>query len=460
MTGRRHHPRLSLSAVAAAGPRAKEYTLRDGTLAHFGVRVHPSGVKSYIVQTRVRGWLRKFTLGRFPELGIEKARRDAATLLARLWGGETIVPARKTRAPLFRDFAARYREQRRYRWKPSSLETYDVYLRARLMPAFGKLRLDTIDHLRVSAWFDAASAERPGAANRAFEILRAMLAAAREWGDLGEHVPDACANIVRNPRRPGARFLGREELERLGAALDRHREAHPMAIAAIRLLTLTGARLSEVLNLRWDEIGEPGDAGASVRLEDSKTGPRTLWFGPEAVRLVAALPRAAGAMRLFPEALTPDRLQAVWRGVREDAGLPRLRIHDCRHTFASQGVMNGVGLTTVGKLLGHRRRGTTAIYAHLDDAALQDAAAQAATVIARAMGYRAGPSAAATTARAGDDWTREPGWSQRPDPTRRPARAASVAEACGAPSPAVTATEEPARSHQRWALSSILLQKR
>ena len=287
-----------------------------------------------------------------------------------------------------------------------------------------------------------------------------MLAAARDWGDLGEHVPDACANFVRNPRRPVARFLGREELERLGGALDRHREAHPMAVAAIRLLTLTGARLSEVLNLRWDQIGEPGDAGVSVRLEDSKTGPRTLWFGPEAVRLVAALPRAAGATRLFPEALTPERLHAVWRGVREDAGLPRFRIHDCRHTFASQGVMNGVGLTTVGKLLGHRRRGTTAIYAHLDDAALQEAAAQAAAVIARAMGYRSGSPVSATAARAGDDWTSESRSSYLANPTRRPARAADATEACSAPSPTAAAAGEPAQPHRRWALSSILRQKR
>jgi len=128
-----------------------------------------------------------------------------------------------------------------------------------------------------------------------------------------------------------------------------------MAVAAFRLLTLTGARLSEVLNLRWEEIGEPADAGASVRLEDSKTGPRTIWFGPEAVRLIAALPRAEGAARLFPEDLTPERLQAVWRGVREDAGLPRLRIHDCRHTFASQGVTNGVGQPP-GYKLGARHR--------------------------------------------------------------------------------------------------------
>ncbi|MDE0341835.1 MAG: hypothetical protein OXK82_01450 [Deltaproteobacteria bacterium] len=166
-------------------------------------------------------------LGRFRELSLDAARREGAAVFARLWGGEGVTPPRKKMAPLFRDFARRYRERRRHRWKPSSLETYDIYLRNRLLPHFGKLRLDAIDHARVSAWFDAASVDRPGAADRAFEILRAMLASARQWGDLGEHVPDACANIVRNPRRSVARYLDRAELERLGAALDRRREEHP-----------------------------------------------------------------------------------------------------------------------------------------------------------------------------------------------------------------------------------------
>ncbi len=105
--------------------------------------------------------------------------------------------------------------------------------------------------------------------------------------------------------------------------------------------------------------------------------------------LLAGLPRTESAARVFPDDLNTDRLHAFWRGVREEAGLPGLRIHDLRHTWASQGVMNGVGLTTVGRLLGHRKRETTAVYAHLDDAALQDAAAQAAFVIARAMGFSA-----------------------------------------------------------------------
>ena len=157
---------LTRKVIADARPRAAEHTLWDGALAHFGVRVHPSGVRAFIVQTRVQGRMRKLTLGRFPETSLADARKEAATLLARVWTGEA-VPARRVRAPLFRDFAATYRERRRSRWKPSSLETYDGYLRNRLLPAFGRMRLDAIDHARVSAWFDAASAEKPGAANRA-----------------------------------------------------------------------------------------------------------------------------------------------------------------------------------------------------------------------------------------------------------------------------------------------------
>ena len=133
------------------------------------------------------------------------------------------------------------------------------------------------------------------------------------------------------------------------------------------------------------------DGNASARLEDTKTGPRTIWLGPEAAELLSALPRPEGAERVFPKDLTSQRLYTFWCGVREEVGLSGLRIHDCRHTWASQGVMNGVGLTTVGRMLGHRNRETTAIYAHLDDAALWDAAAQAASVIARAMNYKAQP---------------------------------------------------------------------
>ena len=137
----------------------------------------------------------------------------------------------------------------------------------------------------------------------------------------------------------------------VGIALERmyvRTLPRPASRARSRLLTLTGERLFEIINLKWDEIGEMSEDGASARLEDSKTGPRTVWFGPEAARLLAALPRPEDTDRVFPEDLTSDRPYTFWVGVRQDAGLPGLRIHDARHTWASQGIMNGAGLTTVG----------------------------------------------------------------------------------------------------------------
>ena len=141
----------------------------------------------------------------------------------------------------------------------------------------------------------------------------------------------------------------RGELKCLSTVLDGHRDKHPWPVAAFRLLTLTGAQISEVLNLRWDEIATlSADDGTAACLPDTKTGLRTVWIGPEAARLLAALPRPEGRERVFPDDLTSSRLYTYWTGVREEADLPSVRIHDLRDTWASQGVMNGVGLPTVG----------------------------------------------------------------------------------------------------------------
>ena len=134
-------------------------------------------------------------------MGIAKACREAAATLVRLWcSARPSALPRKTKAQLFRDFTARYRERRKHRRKPSTLETFDIYLCNRVMPQFGRIRLDPIDHARARLGFDAVSADRPGAANRAFEIIHAMLAASRDWGELWAQVPDSPAPT--SPRTP------------------------------------------------------------------------------------------------------------------------------------------------------------------------------------------------------------------------------------------------------------------
>ena len=124
--------------------------------------------------------------------------------------------------------------------------------------------------------------------------------------------PTLATIIFANPKKPVARYLDESELNDWARCWTGTERNTPGRWRALRLL----AWLSEVLNLRWDEIGELGEDGASARLADSKTGPRTIWLGSEAARLVAALPRTEETEQLFPEDLTANRLYAFWVGVR------------------------------------------------------------------------------------------------------------------------------------------------
>ena len=378
-------------------PGPKDTILFDRSLPGFGLRIHPSGRKVYIVQARIEGRSRRLRIARHGEMELAEARRRARDMLGRIRAGEN--PAddirREKETPTLRQFADEYLRRCNPHWKPSGRKTVRNYVTSRILPTFGKMPLDRIGPEDVAAWFDAASKDRPGAANRAFEILRSMMFRAEEWS-LRERGANPCLGIKKNPRNPIARFLDADELARLGRALDAGAARWPDAVAAIRLLALTGCRRSEVLNLRWRDIG--ADA---INLPDSKTGPRAVPLGEAARARIGALPGArdpdAFLFARYAEGRGAYSLATCWRAVCADAKLGRLRLHDLRHTAASQAVMSGENLPLVGKLLGHRRHRTTAGYAHLADAHLVEAAERVGTLLAQAMGYGAEPQAARRT---------------------------------------------------------------
>ena len=374
-------PRLARESKS----NGKDNILFDKSLTGFGLRIHPSGRKVWIVQARIEGRSRRIVIARHGEMELAEARRRARDMLGRIRAGEK--PAddirREKETPTLRQFADEYLRRCEPRWKPSGRKTVRIYLNARILPAFGKMPLDHIGPEDVAAWFDSASKDKPGAANRAFEILRSMMFRAEEWG-LRERGANPCLGIAKNPRNNVARFLDTDELARLGRALDACAARWPEAVAAIRLLALTGCRRSEVLNLRWRDIGED-----AINLPDSKTGPRAVPFGEAARAHVAALPgvRDPDAF-LFPryaEGRGAYSLATCWRAVCADAKLGGLRLHDLRHTAASLAIMSGENLPLVGKLLGHRRHRTTAGYAHLADGHLVEAAEKVGRIMAQAM---------------------------------------------------------------------------
>ena len=144
---------------------------------------------------------------------------------------------------------------------------------------------------------------------------------------------------------------------------------HVKAVAIITLLLLTGCRMGEIRNLRWSDVH-----GLRVKLADAKAGPRTVWLGEDARRIIDTLPRLPKCKWLFPGRAGPfskTRVDTAWTEIRVRADLKGLRLHDLRHTFASHAAQNAETLPMIGKLLGHASLASTARYAHLDDAGLR-----------------------------------------------------------------------------------------
>jgi integrase len=208
-----------------------------------------------------------------------------------------------------------------------------------------------------------------------------MFSLAEAWG----LVPDGanpCRHVTPYPEPERERFLSPEEYDRLWSTLDDLEVDQPgmrSAVAAIRLLALTGCRLSEIQKLRWEYVRDD-----KLKLPDGKTGPRTVYLSPEAIAVLGAIEQVPDNPYVITGTVPGQHLtdlQRPWRRIRARAGLEDVRIHDLRHSFASAAVANGESLPMIGKLLGHKSVKTTARYAHLADEPVQAAAGRIAALI-------------------------------------------------------------------------------
>lgn len=201
-------------------------------------------------------------------------------------------------------------------------------------------------------------------------------------------------NALREAETEGLPWVfneGKKSKHRPKAEENRREVISPYAIAAIRLILLTGCRVGKVLNLRWREVDfERG----LLRLPDSKTGAKPVVLAAPALEILASLPRSgeyviAGANPNKPRS---DR-KRPWQRVSKYAELADVRLHDLRHTYASVGAMSGMGLGIVGKLLGHQSPETTAQYSHFSDDPLRRASETIGSTIAAVVGVNTRPTA-------------------------------------------------------------------
>ena len=370
--------RLTDRAVARLGAASSEYTVWDTRVTGLGVRVRPSGHRSFVVLDNRSGNSKRRTLGPATRMNIGEARFRCLAIQSGdmdLLNDKPLVPA-----PLFGDFVANVWIPEYYdRLKPSTRRVTDCMLASQLLPAFGGMPLDRIGRTNVIAWFDRYSGTAPGGANRTLDTLRQILNHAMVHGHIETN---PASGIRRNPQRTFNRFLSRDEARRLHAELDRLVAERPERAAQadiIRLLFYTGCRHGEIRSLKWCEVGTD-----TLYLADSKTGPRKVYLNSEARRIIKRQPRTSSE-HVFPSSSDPalpvSGSMPLWFTLRKRAGLEDVRLHDLRHNYASHAVLNGVPLPTVARLLGHRQVSMTLRYAHVADREVEAAAERVGTAI-------------------------------------------------------------------------------
>jgi integrase len=400
-------------------PANREYFVWDRDLKGFGLRVQPTGEKSYVVKYRAgsgrKAPTRRVTLGRVGTITPDEARKLAKVKLGSVAHGldPAAVKAAERGALTLKELADLFlSEHIEAKRKPATASHYRDILQRMVVPELGTRqgqKVTTADLARLHVRMK----KRPYQANRMLAVVGSLFAFARKR----KFVPDGfnpVRGIDKYPEKGRERFLSGQELARLGGAI---REAETIGIpwqvdttkltakhvpreknrrtligkhaaAAIRLLIFTGARLREILHLRWEEVDlERG----LLSLPDSKTGKKAIVLNAPAMTVLAGLPHVGTYVIAGKDAGTEKErpradLNKPWRSVAKRAGLVALRIHDLRHTHASFGAGAGLGLPIIGKLLGHARPTTTQRYAHLDNDPLRRASEQIGVRLATALG--------------------------------------------------------------------------
>lgn len=384
------------SVDGMAVPLEGQAFLWDDELRGFGVRAIPSGLKVFVLQYRnEEGRSRRIVLGRYGVLTVEQARKHALMKLGAVAGGADPAEERaKSRAAItIREVCTWYLENaeagkilgRKHRpIKSSTLAMDRSRIETHIIPLIGTrqvraLRIADIEKMQMDIVAGKTARSRksnkrggkasggPGVAGRAVSTLQSLLSHALRY-DVVENNP--AAGVRKIAGKPRTRRLGAIELRALGEAMDiaaRNGE-NPIGLAAVRVLLLTGYRISEVIGMQRDWLH--ADKGY-VHFPDTKTDGQVRPIGKAAIAILETLPQKRGLPLFFPS----DFVDRPYSGVPETlralctiAGIKGVTPHVLRHTFGSVAGDMGFSELTIKALLGHGARGSTQNYVHLDEA--------------------------------------------------------------------------------------------
>lgn len=360
-----------------------EFYIWDTELPGFGLRFRPSGGKRWLLRYVERGRARVWTIGNVIDICAEDAREAARRRLrdvALLGLPKKPMPMdAAVKVSTFADLVEHFLADRPFAWKPSTESSNRRCIKIVLLPYFGSMAVDAIRKQDVLRWRDSR-ADRSGAFNREIAVLSGVMQYAEQLS-LRKRGSNPARGTPRFNREEMQRFLEPAEYRRLHLRLSKNDNF--MMVAAIRLLLHTGARCGEISNLRWGEVSRE-----RLELADSKTGPKSILLSRQAKAILDSLPCGGDDELVFSGRKgQPANLSAWWAIFRRTAGLPDVRLHDLRHSYASIAIQNGISLEPIGRLLGHALTETTERYAHLTDQCIIEAAEVVGASVFELMGW-------------------------------------------------------------------------
>lgn len=352
----------------------------DNEVPGFGVRVSPSGRKTFLLQYRLKGQGRstapkKMSLGVHGAMSVDHARELARHTWALANSGKD--PAQQTKAhaaePIVSDLMNLNIEWLKKNRKPRSVQDALSILRRHVEPAIGKMLVKDVRRRDVMAVVQKLEQQgRPRTAGKVIQICRAMFNRAEldeaPWFTMREPGTNPCLRISVHLGDRRTRHLSLDELRRLGQALKQAREdgESPYFVGAVLLFLLTGARLREILNAERDMIDRNNGV---LELRDRKAGDPVIYLSPQALAVIDALPEMPDNPYLVP-GKRPGRPMVnpykPWKRLMDSAGIENATFHDLRRTYASRGLGSGLTLEQIGALLGHSQAQTTKGYAFLE----------------------------------------------------------------------------------------------
>jgi integrase len=387
--------KLTEKVIREAEPVAgRDYQIFDTEVRGFAACIYRGGGRAFTLDYRYAGRQRRMTFGRWPEWSVSAARERAKELRREIDAGGDPLAQRETKreAPRVTDLIERYCAEHLPKLSARSVADQKSALAKIVAPVWGRKLVTEITQTDVDKLLTLIAEGRarphkekpnnrarklqgakptPVRANRIGEVLRKMFTLAVQWGWCEDN---PAQRFHRRTETPRERFLSKEEIASLAAALDGAEDRRAADI--IRMCMLTGARLGEVRQSRFDQFNleqlswsKPPAMTKQRRVHRVPISDETAAIVRQRLLLVPK-----GATWLFPGDTPGQPVQEVrrfWAKIQQETGLADVHIHDLRHTFASLLVSGGASLEMIGKLLGHSQTQTTQRYAHLMDSPLR-----------------------------------------------------------------------------------------